>query len=81
MEATGTNMKTPEALSLQARLEQLEAAITEGHAIVDRISAGRDPSETQPTAEGATPCADRCQGGMNELNQRLTSIANQLGTL
>ena len=81
MTETETIQGGTEALSLQARLERLEAAIVEGHAILSRVSAGRDAVEKAPVAEGATACAVRCQVDMHELNQRLTGVAELIGAL
>ena len=66
-------------LSLQARLEQLEAAITEGHAILDRMQSREGaPAEA---SEGALNCVDRCQEAMGALNARLERVASLVGAL
>ena len=68
-----------EELSLQAHLDQIEAAIDVAHRYIDDIHprAG-DRAETAP-ADGAQAAAQRCQGKLGELNQRLTSVSQLVG--
>ena len=71
---------TPEVVSLQQRLEQIEAAIDNAHEIVSRIAPRGD---AEGTARDSTCllAADRCIDSLAQLNDRLRPIADQVGQL
>lgn len=71
----------PLGTSVQARLEQLEAAIGEAHTIVAGITPINEAEEKQPDAGGADACLDRCQGQMQKLIVRLTDLRDRVGHL
>ncbi len=78
--AIGTETPTTtKELNLQARAEQLEAVIEEGHKIVDRMLP--EPATQTETAGGAVGALIRCQENADRLNDRLRSLADQVGTL
>ena len=70
-------------VSIAARLDQMEAAIGEAHALVDGIAglAVSDAMEKQPNPVGAEACLDRCQAHMQQLISRLASIRDRVGQL
>ena len=72
--------QTVAALSLQARIEQCEAEINEAHGNLDSIEA-RAGEEEHPTVEGVMAAINRCIGKMVDLNRRLSSLADKVGTL
>lgn len=81
--ATGTTNPeaSTEALSLQARAEQLEGAIETAHTILSRIAPLDDASEKVPATVGAVAVIDRCNREITDLNQRLASLAERVGVL
>ncbi len=76
-------MKSAEALSLQARIEQCEAAIDTARGIVGRIESpvGEGATDANPVAGGAMAAIDRCNSLMADLNERLTAVAEKVGHL
>ena len=69
-----------DVLSLQARLDQIEAGIDAAHGKVDGMQP-RTSGEGQPAAEGAQDAAKRCQRKLEELNQRLIDAVELVGAL
>lgn len=76
-----TEAKSTEALSLAARIDQLEAAIRESHSILDRIQSQDTAKDNVPTGEGAAASLVRCQDEVADLNKRLNIIADKVGML
>ncbi len=69
-------------LSLQARLEQIEAGLNEAHVQVKRMQAPEEQKEPEvPVVQGALACADRCMERVSRLVSRLTTLADEIGTL
>ncbi|KKN02102.1 hypothetical protein LCGC14_1121050 [marine sediment metagenome] len=74
--------KVAEVLSLQARIEQCEAAIDTARGFVSRIESPVDGSATSDAvAGGAIAAIDRCNIQMADLNDRLATLAEKVGTL
>ena len=73
--------KAPEVLSLQARFEQLEAAIEEAHNTVNRIIAEPTNEQTPEQSVSAVSSAIRCEEKMVRLNNRLAGLADSVGQL
>jgi len=69
-----------DVLSLQARLDQIEAGIDAAHAKVDGMQP-RTSGEGTPATEGALDAAKRCQSKLEELNQRLINVVELVGSL
>lgn len=74
---------TPPAISLEQRLEQIDQAVNEAHALLDEIL----PPETAPAVQadeahcGADPSALRAIEGLQLLNVRLKYLAERVGRL
>ena len=81
MPETGMAAAKAEVLSLQARLEQIEAYIESAHTHVDKMlpRAGIEPG-AEPSAS-AQDTASRCQRKLEELNQRLINVTELVGAL
>ncbi len=79
--AIGTTATTE--LSIQARAEQLEAAIQAAHSILDGIAPRPDEKgdEANPESNGAMAALGRCDVGISHLGDRLRSLAGQVGAL
>ncbi len=81
---TGADManKVAEVLSLQARIEQCEAAIGTARSSVSRIeSPVPTGTESEPVQGGAMAAIDRCNQMMADLNERIGVIADKVGCL
>lgn len=76
-----TTEKAAEILSLQARIEQCEAAIDMGHSIISKVQPVDDSSEKTPEVGGAIAAIDRCIRRMSDLNDRLSAVAEKVGAL
>ncbi len=68
-------------LSIQQRLEQIEAAISEANSICSRVMSFDEQAEKDPVPEGALDAADRCINRLQLLNERLVTIADRVGHL
>lgn len=69
------------AVSLQAQMEQLEAAAREAHGIIDGIlNEGQDASSTTDEA-GAEAAGHRVMQSLQSLISRLNGVASRVGTL
>jgi hypothetical protein len=80
MANTMMEVKAVDVLSLQARLDQIEAGIDAAHSKLDGVASREGPPEEAPR-EGAQAAAQRCQHKLEELNQRLINISELVGTL
>ena len=80
--ATETTTGTAEILSLQSRIEQCEAAISTARGTLGKIE-GVPGVETDSESEmaGAMAAIDRCNSRMADLNERLSAVAEKLGSL
>ncbi len=80
--AVETTTAKAEILSLQSRIEQCEAAISTARGTLGKIE-GQAGSETEkePEMAGAMAAIDRCNSRMADLNERLTAVAEKLGSL
>ena len=70
-----------EMLSLQARIEQCEAAIQTAHSTLNRIESIDQGTEKTPEVAGAVAAIDRCNHQMADLNARLSAVAEKVGAL
>ncbi len=70
-------------VTLQQQFEQLEAAISEGHAALDRIQGVSvdlpGGNQAEPAISGAMATSQRCMTRMQELLTRLNEVANTVG--
>lgn len=72
----------PAMLSLQQRLEQIEASLDRAHAITDDISPrGGVATNVIPEASGAGALAERCIVVAEHLCERLSTISALTGRL
>ena len=77
----GARTSTVEVLSLETNLDQIEAGINEAHGKLDRVIP-RPPEDTAPGAsDGARATAARCSDKLAELNQRLITLGELVGTV
>ena len=79
--ATPEAVAVPTSASIQAGLDQLEAAIKEAHDVVSGIAAASADEGTAPAEEGAEACLSRCQGEMQSLIARLAGLRDRVGRL
>ena len=70
-----------EELSIQARAEQLEGAISEAHKIVSRIMPDQGDGPDSPKESGAGIALLRCMADLISLNNRLDRLAEKIGLL
>ena len=80
MEIAKAPATAEEQLSLQARLDQIEAGVDTAHKELDRIQP-RDDGEDLPVPAGAQAAAARCQQKLAALNQRLINVGDLVGSL
>ncbi len=73
-------MKT-EMLSLQSRIEQCEAAISTARGTLGKIEGMEESAEKEPERAGAMAAIDRCNSRMADLNERLSMVAEKVGSL
>lgn len=68
-------------VTLQQQFEQLEAAISEGHGILNRIQGTPVSEDGKATATevGGLASSQRCQSSMQDLLRRLNEVANVVG--
>jgi hypothetical protein len=80
--SSGSTVTTvTEELSLQAKLEQIEAAIVTAHGHVAEIVEAPTDENPSPDATGADAAAHRCIDGLAVLNERLARLSQRIGTL
>ncbi len=77
-----TKAATTEMLSLQSRIEQCEAAISTARGTLGKIEGvpGAE-TEKEPEVVGAMAAIDRCNSRMADLNERLSVVAEKVGSL
>lgn len=74
-------MGKAEVLSLQARLEQIEAGIEAAHVQIDKMCSRPGEEQTPPVSGSAQDTAQRCQRELEELNHRLINVTELVGAL
>ena len=80
------DIRAPEApptsvISIEQRLEQIEAAINNAHATCNNIRAPDSDQSAQERPSGALSAADHCIDELARLNERLSGIAGLVGAL
>ena len=73
--------QTTEVLSLQARLEQMEAAITECHMLVSEMRPEAPDAAVATPSPGAENTANRCMDSLLQLLRRLRELHVHVGAL
>ena len=79
--ATPGAVEVPTSASIQAGLDQLEAAIKEAHDVVSGMVVTSADGNTAPAEDGAEACLSRCQGEMQSLIARLAGLRDRVGRL
>lgn len=79
--SAGSSPPTLESVGLQAKFDQMEAALEDAHRHVDRMAPRDDDSDKTTAAAGAEAAAGRCGDLLQQLNTRLDAIAERVGAL
>ena len=66
--------------SIEAKADQLMAAIGEAHEAIDGV-LGAEPVQDTTSPAGAEQQLDRCQAGMQALISRLNQVRSRVGRL
>ena len=74
-----TLTQTP-ALSIQAKLDQIEAGLAECHSLILDMT-GPEDSSLEPGVAGAEAAGARCIVAVEDLRQRLSELRDRIGTL
>ncbi len=77
----GDAVAVPTSMSIQAGLDQVEAAIKEAHEVVSGMAVANTDESTAPVEEGAEACLSRCQGELQRLIARLAGLRDRVGHL
>ncbi len=72
---------TEAAPSIEARADQLMAAIGEAHEVVDGVLGAEPANPPTEANSGAEVQLDQCQAGLQSLISRLNQIRNRTGKL
>ena len=79
--AAGPSSPALESVGLQAKFDQMEAALEDAHRHVDRMVPREGDGEETTAESGAEAAAGRCGELLQQLNTRLDAIAERVGAL
>ena len=72
--------EAPDNTSLQSRLTNLMEKLDEAHKVTSRISS-EEGEAARPEPQGAVDILTACSDSLQNLTNRITSIANRVGQL